>query len=93
MTLPDPTAPPVTVGLAPINAAEVNNTVGQHLRGFMATKVTIGQDKDWLGTVDLQAAPYYFTAEQETLIKSAVNDLDTSLDAIDTTFISRLIGM
>jgi hypothetical protein len=93
MTVPiEPTSPP-TVGLAPLSAQEVNNTVGQHLRGFAAMKVTIGQDRDWLATVNLQAAPYYFSADQETLIKSAVNDLDASLDAIDMTFISRLIGM
>jgi hypothetical protein len=94
MTIPtDPPPPPVTVGLAPLNAQEVNNLVGSHLRGFMAMKVTVGQDHDWLATCNLQEAPYYFAADQETLLKSAINDLDTALDAIDTTFISRLIGM
>ena len=33
------------------------------------------------------------TEEDETLIKSAVNGLNTDLQAIDMTFISRLVGM
>ena len=31
--------------------------------------------------------------EDETLIKSAVNSLDTALDGLDMTFIDRLVGM
>jgi predicted transcriptional regulator len=93
MTVPQDPTPPVVVGSAPLNAQEVNNLIGAHLRGFTATKNTINQDHDWLATCDLQGAPYHFTVEQETLIKSAINDLDTALDAIDMTFISRLTGM
>lgn len=33
------------------------------------------------------------SAEDETLIKSAVGDLDTALDAIDMTFINQLVGL
>jgi hypothetical protein len=93
MTLPDPTAPPITVGLAPLNAQEVNNLIGTHLRTFTQIKHTINQDHEWLLTCDLKAAPYYFDDVQETLMKSAIGDLDTALDAIDMTFISRLTGM
>jgi len=91
MTMP-PT-PPQTVGTQPRTADEVNNLVGTHLRTFCNSKVTVNQDHEWLATTDLKAAPYYFSADQETLIKSAIADLDTALDAIDMTFISRIVGM
>ena len=87
-----PTAP-LTIGLAPQSAGEVNNSIGVHLRGFTDLKATINGDHAWLEATDLKAAPYGFTAEQETLIKSAIADLDTALDALDMTFISRLIGL
>jgi len=90
---PDPPPPPATLGAAPLNAQEVNNLVGTHLRTFCQIKNTINQDKDWLAGADLTQAPYYFTAEQQTEIKSAVLGLDTDLDAIDMTFINRLTGM
>jgi hypothetical protein len=92
MTIPT-TAPPATVGTQPEDAFAVNQLVGQHLRAFVAARNAVGQDHNWLGTTFLQQAPYYFTAEQETLIKSAIADLDTALDAIDMTFISQIIGL
>lgn len=92
MTIPTP-SPPTVIGTQPRDADQVNNLVGTHLRQFMATKLTINQDHDFLAATNLQDPPYFFTVEQETLIKSAIADLDTALDAIDTTFISRLIGM
>jgi len=93
MTVPQDPTPPAVVGSAPLNAQEVNNLVGAHLRKFVDVKNTINQDRDWLAAIDLKLAPYYFTDEQETLIKSAVLGLDTDLDTIDMTFITRLIGM
>lgn len=93
MTQPAPPPPPTTVGTQPKNADEVNALVGVHLRGFCATKVTIGQDREFLAATDLQASPYGFSADQETLIKSAIADLDTALDGVDMAFISRLVGM
>lgn len=91
MTMPP--APPQTVGSQPRTADEVNNLVGTHLRDFCRSQTTINQDAQWLATTDLKASPYYFNDEQETLIKSAIADLDTALDAIDMTFISRIVGM
>lgn len=93
MTLPETPPPPATVGTAPRSADEVNGLVGLHLRDFLRVATIINQDQEWLLPSDLKAAPYYFTAEQETLIKSALGDLDTALDQIDRTFISRLVGM
>lgn len=94
MTIPvEPPPPPATVGTQPRNADEVNALVGTHLRGFLASKVTINQDQEFLSVTDLKVAPYYFTDEQEATIKSAITDLDATLDGIDLTFISRIVGM
>jgi hypothetical protein len=81
------------VGTQPQDASAVNQLIGQHLRAFTQSKGVINQDHAWLETVDLKEAPYYFAADQETLIKSAIADLDASLDVINMTFISRLIGL
>ena len=91
MTIPDTT--PLTVGLQPISADEVNRRVGTHLQQFLELKNQINQDQAYLLATDLKVPPYNFSATQETLIKSAINGLDTSLDAVDMTFITRLIGL
>ena len=88
----EPTAP-ATIGTQPRNADEVNALVGSHLRAFITAKNLIGQDHDWLITIDLKEAPYYFTQTQEDSIKSGVGDLDTDLDGVNMTTISRLVGM
>jgi hypothetical protein len=91
MTLP--LEPPSTIGSQPINASEVNNKIGNCLREFLRVQQTINQNQDWLAGTDLKVAPYGFTADQETDIKSAVGSLDTGLDAIDLTFVNRLGGL
>jgi len=94
MTIPvEPPPPPTTIGTQPRNADEVNGLIGTHLRGFSASKITINQDAAWLAVTDLKGPPYYFSADQEATIKSAIADLDTALDAVDMTFISRIIGI
>lgn len=93
MIPPEPPGPPATIGTQPKSADEVNMLLGTHLRGFSMSKVTIGQDQEWLAVTDLKAAPYYFSAEQEATLKSALSDLDTALDAVDMTFISQIIGI
>ena len=90
---PYPPSPPATVGTQPRTADEVNGLVGSHLRGFIASKNAINQDQNFFMGTDLKAAPYYFTPEQETLIKSAIADLDAALDGVNMTFISQLVGM
>jgi hypothetical protein len=92
MTVPAP-SPPATIGTAPETAFAVNQIIGQHLRAFSQSRIVTTQDNNWLGVTDLKAAPYYFTDEQEATLKSAVADLDTALQAIDMTFISRIIGL
>lgn len=94
MTIPDiEPQPPAVIGGNPRNADEVNGLVSLHLRQFMASKAAINQDQNFFAATDLKAAPYYFTADQETQIKTAFSTLDADLDAVDLTFISRLIGM
>lgn len=92
MTQPD-TSPPSTIGAQPASAFEVNSRVGAALRQFLAVQATVGQDADWLATADLTANPYFFTGQQQTDIKTAISQLDAALDAIDMTFINRLIGL
>ena len=80
-------------GLTPGTAAEINNNVGVILRRFVDDKESVNHLQASLAPLDLKAEPYLMTPEDETLIKSAVADLDTALDGIDMTFISRLVGM
>ena len=80
-------------GLAPKSADEVNLNVGMVLRAFSHDKVVIGQHQEWLAATDLKAEPYLLSPEDETLIKSAIANLDAALDAVDMTFISRLVGL
>ena len=93
MTLPPEPTAPETVGTAPRNAAEVNGLVGLHLKDFLRAKTVINQDREWFLPTDLTAAPYFYSSDQAALIQSAYADLDTALDAIDMTFINRLVGM
>lgn len=94
MTQPDTTPlPPETVGTNPRNADEVNGLTGLHLRNFLAVRVAIAQDQSFMAATDLTAAPYFFTADQQTQIKTAISGLNTSLEAVDLTFISRIVGM
>ena len=80
-------------GLTPSTAAEINNNVGVVLRRFVDDRESVLHLQASLAPLDLKAEPYLMTEEDETLIKSAVNGLNTDLQAIDMTFISRLVGM
>jgi hypothetical protein len=93
MTLPVEPTPPDTIGTQPRSAVEINGLVGTHLRDFLAVKIHINQDHEFFSVTDLKAAPYYFSPEQEAVLKSAITDLDTALDAVDLTFISQIVGM
>ena len=87
-----PIDPPPFAGLAPVNATDLNTQLGMMLRFFINSKKTINQWRDWLAGIDLTKEPYYFDSSQDALIKSAINGLDDSLDAIDMTFVNRLAG-
>ena len=80
-------------GLTPATAYDVNNNVGVILRRFVDDKESVNHLAANLAPLDLKAEPYLMTEEDETLIKSAVNALDTALDSVDMTFINRLVGM
>jgi hypothetical protein len=85
--------PPATIGSQPKSADEVNNLIGTHLRGFVAARGTVHQDQDFFAATDLKAEPYYFSAAQEADLKTAISQLDAALQAIDMTFINRIVGM
>lgn len=93
MTFPPAPAAPVTIGTQPQTAAEVNGLIGLHLKAFLASRATINQDAKFLAVTDLKEAPYFFSSNQEATIKSAIADLDTALDAVNTTFIDQIVGM
>lgn len=88
-----PPQPPATIGTNPKNADEVNGVVGLHLNEFLAVRAATAQDQSFMAAADLTAAPYYFTADQQTEIKTAIAGLNTALQAVDLTFISRVVGM
>lgn len=81
------------VGLTPPTANDINNNVGVILRRFVDDQESVLHLAANLAPLDLQAEPYLMSAEDETLIKSAVNGLNDALQAVDMTFISRLVGM
>jgi hypothetical protein len=93
MTIPVEPTPPATIGTNPKNADEVNGLIGTHLRGFLSVLHQIEQDHDFCDAQDLKVAPYYFAQSQEDTLKSAVNGLNTALQAIDLTDINRVVGM
>jgi len=81
------------VGLSPKNADEVNLNVGMILRNFTDVRAKVHAQQGWLAAEDLKVDPYNMTADDETLIKSAMSALDADLTAVDMTFINRLIGL
>lgn len=93
MAQPPPPSPPSTIGTNPKTADEVNGLVGTHLKGFLSSRATISQDQNFMLATDLTAAPYYFSDDQSTQIKTAILQLNDALEAIDLTFISRIVGM
>jgi len=95
MTVPPyvPAGTQTEPGLSPNSASDVNVQVGSLMRQFTAVKEAVDRQHNWLETADLKLAPYNMEADDETLIKSAVADLDAALDAVNMTFINRLTGL
>lgn len=81
------------VGLSPQTATEVNQNTGMVCRSFLTNKDNVHAQQEWLAAIDLTADPYLMTAVDQTTIKSAISGLDTALQAVDMTFISRLLGL
>ena len=85
--------PPSTIGTQPKSADEINGLTGTHLKGFIASQATIHQDQEFFAATDLTGPPYYFSDTQQTDLKSAISTLDAALQAVDMTFINRIVGM
>ena len=80
-------------GLTPKTADEIHYQVGTLLRQFVDLKERISQQQASLAPLVLTDPPYEMPSEDETLLKSAINQLDTELDAMDMTFVNRLVGL
>jgi len=96
MTLPPPIMPPSPnprVGMNPTTGDEVNYSVGTLLRDFVTLKEKVNHYQAWLAGAVLTDPPYDIDPDLDATIKTAVNGLDTSLDAVDMTFINRLVGI
>jgi hypothetical protein len=91
--VPPPPATSPRVGLNPRSSDEVNTLVGGLLREFIVHKERVGHYQSWLAGVQLAGDPWFMDPDVEATIKAAVNGLDTSLDAVDMTFINRLVGI
>jgi len=89
MTIP---AQPARVGMNPTSGDEVNVNVGALLRQFVILKENVGHYQAWLAGVNLVEL-YSMDPDLEASLKAAINTLDTDLDAIDMTFINRLVGI
>jgi hypothetical protein len=83
----------MVAGATPVSAESVNFSIGQHLQQFVSIKESISHDAANLGGIDLTQPPYSMTADDQTTIKTAINQLNTDLGAIDMTFINRLTGL
>ena len=81
------------IGMNPQDAATVNSQTGSISRQFVLLQEQVGRFQAWLAGHDLKLAPYSFTSNDEATIKSAISGLDTSLSAVDRTFIDRLTGL
>ena len=85
--------PPAVIGNQPPDATTLSRLVGGHLQTFLDVLAFVRQDQNFLAATDLQANPYYFSAAQETDLKTAISGLDTALQGIDLTFINRVVGL
>jgi predicted RNA methylase len=81
------------VGMNPKSADEVNFSVGQVLRQFVAAKDAVNRSQQSLTTLVLTDPPFGMTPGDDATLKTAMNELDTALDAIDMTWINRIIGI
>lgn len=91
--VPPPYVPPARVGMNPMTGDEVNMHVGQLLREFIILKEKVGHYQSWLAGAVLTDPPYNMNPDLDATLKTAITGLDTALDAVDMTFINRLVGI
>jgi hypothetical protein len=83
----------MTAGATPQTAEQVNFSIGQHLQQFVSIKESIEHDAANLAGIDLTQPPYSMAPDDQTTIKTALNQLNGDLQAVDMTFINRLTGL
>jgi len=80
-------------GLTPENAGMINSNVGNILRQFVNVQESVHHTAANLAPLDLTKDPYLMSTGDAATIQSAIANLDAALQAVDMTFINRLIGM
>lgn len=91
--VPPPYVPTPRVGMNPQTSDEVNMQVGQLLRDFIVLKERVNHYQAWLAGAVLTDPPYSMDPGLDATLKTAMTGLDTALDAVDMTFINRLVGI
>lgn len=81
------------IGLDPQTAADVRVAVGGLLRQFVITREQVARYQASLAGFDLTQPPYSMGAIESATIGSALNGLNTALQAVDLTFINELTGL
>ena len=80
-------------GAVPENAGQVNAATGGLLRRCISLRDEVKRYNDFMLATNLQSAPYSMNAQDEANIKSAVDDWNDALQAINLTFTNRLTGL
>ena len=83
----------MAAGLTPKSADEVNTFVGSHLRNLITIIETINHDADSLAPLDLTKDPYLMSPGDAANVQTAIAGANTYLQAMDMTFINRLVGL
>lgn len=83
-------------GANPTSAADINVQVGAIMRQFVALQQQAARFQRFMSVTDLSAAPYSMgsaAGSDGAIVKSAVNDLNTGLQAVSMTFINQTTGL
>lgn len=80
------------IGTLPAGNNDVNLAIGGLCRQFLLFKDSVHRAQKTFAALDLTLAPYTFDATGNSNLKSALNGLDTAMQAVDTTFIDRVAG-
>jgi hypothetical protein len=82
----------LTIGTNAQTNNDINLAVGGTCRQFLLFKAQVARLQATLAGLTLTTAPFTFSANDEAVLKSAINGLNTALVAIDVTFINECAG-